>query len=59
MTLLASTKSKITIHRNGKNVSRLETTGVVLVHLNVVNSDFQQDLRVFYTFVSNESLANY
>ena len=59
MTLLASTKSKITIHRNVKNVSRLETTGVVLVHLNVVNSDFQQDLRVFYTFVSNESLANY
>ena len=59
MTLLASTKSKIIIHRNVKNVSRLETTGVVLVHLNVVNSDFQQDLRVFYTFVPNESLANY
>ena len=59
MTLLASTKSKIIIHRNVKNVSRLETTGVVLVHLNVVNSDFQQDLRVSYTFVPNESLANY
>ena len=59
MTLLASTKSKITIHRNVKNVSRFETTGVVLVHLNVVNSGFQQDLRVFYTFVPNESLANY
>ena len=59
MTLLASTKSKITIHRNSKNVSCLETTGVVWVHLNVANSDFQQDLRVFYTFVPNESLANY
>ena len=30
--LLGSTKSKITKHKNGENVARLEITEVVLVH---------------------------
>ena len=43
MKLLASTENKITEHKNGENVSRLEITGVVLVHCNIANNDYQQD----------------
>ena len=32
----------------------LEITEVVLVHCNTVNNDYQQDSRVFHTFVSNK-----
>ena len=38
-----------------KNVPHLEITEVVLVHFNIVNSDYQQDSRVLYTFTPNES----
>ena len=36
--LLESTKSKVTKDENGKNLSHLETTEVVLVHCNIANS---------------------
>ena len=39
MKLLGSTKSKISKDENDKNVSHLESTEVVLVHCNNVNSD--------------------
>ena len=42
MKLLGNTKSKITKNENGKNLSHLETTEVVLIHCNIVN-DYQQD----------------
>ena len=45
MKLLGSTKSKITKDVNGKNVSPLEIT-VVLVPRNIVNNDYQHDSRV-------------
>ena len=32
----------------------LKITEVVLVHCNIVNNDYQQDSRVFYTFVPNK-----
>ena len=35
----------------------LEITEVVLVNCNVVNSDYQQDSRVLYTFVPNKSFG--
>ena len=35
----------------------LEITEVVLVHFNIVNNDYQQDSRVFYTFVPNKSFG--
>ena len=41
MKLLGSTKSKITKAKNGKNVSHLETTKVVLIHYNIVSNDCQ------------------
>ena len=36
-------------------MSHLEITEVVLVHCNIVNNNYQQDLRVLHTFVSNKS----
>ena len=38
----------------GENVPPLEIAEVVLVHFNIVNKDYQQDLRVLYTFVPNK-----
>ena len=52
--LLGSTENKITKVKNGENGPNLEITEVVLVNCNIVNSDYQQDLRVLYTFVPNK-----
>ena len=46
MKLLESTESKIIKDKNGENVPHLEITKVVLVHCNMVNNDYQQDLTV-------------
>ena len=43
MKLLASTKNKITKDKNGENLPHLEIAEVILVHCNLVNSDYQQD----------------
>ena len=48
------TENKITKDKNGENVLHLEITEVLLVHYNIVNNDYQQDSRVFYTFVPNK-----
>ena len=53
MKLFGSTKNKITKDKNGENLPDLEITEVVLVHCNIVNNDYQQDSRAFYTFVPN------
>ena len=53
MKLLGSTENKITKDKNGENVSHLEITEVVLVHCNMVNNDYQQDLRVLFLFQIN------
>ena len=57
MKLLGSTESKIAKDENGENVPHLEITEVVLVHCNIVNNDYQQDLRVLYTFIPNKSFG--
>ena len=54
MKLLGSTKSKKTKDDNSKNVPQSEITEV-LIHCTIVSSDYQQDSRVFYTFVPNKS----
>ena len=54
MKSLGSTENKITKDKNGENVPHLEITKGVLVHCNIVNNDYQQDLRVLYTFVPNK-----
>ena len=57
MKLLGSTKRKIAKDGNGENVLRLEITEVVLIHCNIVNKDYQQDSRVWYTFAPNKSFG--
>ena len=58
MKLLGSTKNKIAKDKNGENVPHLEITGVVLVHCNLVNNDYQQDSRVRNTFAPNKSFGS-
>ena len=59
MELLESTESKIAKDKNGKNLPHLEINEVVLIHCNIVNIDYQQDLRALYTFVPNKSLGQF
>ena len=35
----------------------LEINKIVSIHCNMVNKDYQQDSRVFYTFVPNKSFG--
>ena len=46
MEFLGGTKNKITKIENEEIVPHLEITEVVLAHCNIVNNDYQQDLRV-------------
>ena len=55
MRLLGSTKNEITKNENGEIEPHLEISEVLLVYSNIVNNDYQQDWRVFYTFVPNKS----
>ena len=54
MKLLGSTESKITEDKNDENVPHLKVVELVLVHCNLVNNDYQQNLRILYTFVPNK-----
>ena len=49
-----STKSQINKDKIGKNVTHLEITEIVLIDCNIVNNDYQRDLKVLYTFVPNK-----
>ena len=57
MKLLGSTKNILTKDKNGENVPHLEIAGVVLVHCNIVNNDYQEELRLLHTFVPNKSFG--
>ena len=56
MKLLGRTKDKIIKDKNGEEVRHLKISELVLVHCNVVNNDYQHDLRVLHTFVPNKLL---
>ena len=58
MKLLGSTKSKITKDKNDKIVPHLEIVELLLVHCNLVNNDYQQDLIILYTFVPNKPFGS-
>ena len=59
MKLLETTKNKITKEENGENIPYLEITQVVLIHCHTVSNNYQQDLRVLYTFFRINHLVNY
>ena len=57
MKLLGSTKSKITKYEIGENVPHLKITKIILILCENVKNDYQQDSRVLYTFVLNNSFG--
>ena len=58
MKLLGSAENKINKDKNGENVPHLEIVEVVLAHCNLVNNDYQQNSRIFYTFVPNKAFGS-
>ena len=57
MKLLGSTKKDIDQDKDGKNVPKLESLEVVLVHCNLVNNNYQQTSKVLFTFVPNKQFG--
>ena len=57
MKSLGSNKNKITKDKNRENVSHYKIANVILVSCNIVNKNYQQDLRDFFTFVPNKLLG--
>ena len=55
--LLESGENEITKDKNDKKVPHLEIIEVILVHCNIVNSDYQQESRVLYTLVCSKSFG--
>ena len=55
MKLLGNPKNKTTKDENGENVAHLAMDEVVLIHCNIVDNDYQHDLRVLYKFVPSKS----
>ena len=47
----------MTKDKNEENVPHLEVTALVLVHCNIINNDYQHNVRVLYTFVPNKSFG--
>ena len=58
MKLLGSTKNKINQDKDGEKMPHLEIKEVILVHFNISNNDYQQDLRVLYTFIPNKPFGS-
>ena len=56
--LLGSTESKITGEKNGENVPHLEIVELALIHCSIVNNNYQQKSRIFYTFVPNKPFGS-
>ena len=54
MQLLGSSKKDIDQNKDGKIVPKLETVEIILVHCNLVNSNYQQASQVLFTFVPNK-----
>ena len=55
--LLKSAKSEMNRDKNGKIVSYLKVTEVVLIHCYIVSNYYHQDSKVLFTFVPNKSFA--
>ena len=54
MRLLGNTKKDIDKDQDSKNVPKLDSVEIVLVHCNLVKSYYQHTLIVLVTFVPNE-----
>ena len=54
MKLLGSSKKDIDQNKDGEIVPKLETVEVVVVHCNLVNSNYQKASKVLFAFVPNK-----
>ena len=59
MKLLGSTESKITGEKNIENVPHLEVVELVSIHCNIVDNNYQQNLKILYTLVPTNHLVVY
>ena len=57
MKLLGSIKKDVDQDKDGKDVPKLEFVEVVLVHCNLVNNNYQQTSKVWFTFVPNKQFG--
>ena len=57
MKLLESTKKDVDQDKDGKEVPKLKSVEVVLVHCNLVNNNYQQTSKVLFTFVTNKQFG--
>ena len=57
MKLLGSTKKDVDADKNSKNVPKLESVEVVLVHCNLVKNDYQHTSKVLFSFVPNKQFG--
>ena len=55
--LLGSAKKDVDKDNNGKDVPKLESVKVVLVHCKLVNNCYQQASKVLFTFVPNNQFG--
>ena len=57
MRLLESTKKDVDANKNSENVPKLESAEVVLVHCNLVKSDYQHSSKVLFSFIPNKQFG--
>ena len=57
MKLLGSTKKVVDKGKNGEYVPKLESVEVLLVHCNLVKSDYQHASKVLFSFVPNKKFG--
>ena len=57
MKILKSTKKDVDQDKDGKDMPKLESVEVVLVHCNLVNNNYQQASKVLFTFVPNKQFG--
>ena len=58
MRLLGITKKDVDADKNSKNVPKLESAEVALVHCNLVKNDYQQTSKVFFSFVPIKQIGH-
>ena len=57
MKLLGSTKKDVDSNKSSKNVPKLVSAEVVLVHCNLVKNDYQHTSKVLFSFVPNKKFG--
>ena len=57
MKLLGSTKKDVDQDKDGEDVPKLESVEVILVHCNLVNSNYELAPKFLFTFVTNKQFG--